>query len=97
MPFGSLFIDRQSSRILISSSRMFLNFNTHLLMPCPEQKKSEKNQEVANLHGYLKKNSLSPVKNSIFGNATKITFLHKVLSRVAKLSVATTVCHFKNV
>jgi hypothetical protein len=66
MPFGSLFIDRQSSRILISSSRMFLNFNTHLLMPCPEQKKSEKNQEVANLHGYLKKKFVVPRQKFYF-------------------------------
>ena len=37
----------------------------------------------------LKKILLSPVKNWIFGNAAKIGFLHKPLSRVPKLWVGT--------
>jgi hypothetical protein len=37
----------------------------------------------------LKKNSKSSVKDPIFGNAAKIGFLHKLLSRVSKLLVST--------
>jgi hypothetical protein len=68
-----------------------MNFSSVLLSVygCPafNSKNLKKIQEVANLHGYFKKNPFTPSKIRIFGNAAKIAFLHKDLTRVSKLLV----------
>jgi hypothetical protein len=70
-----------------------MNFSSVLLSSygCPalNSKNLKKIQEVANLHGYFKKFPFTPSKIPIFGNATKIAFLHKVISRVPNLLVPT--------
>ncbi len=56
-------------------------------------KNLKKNQEIANHYGYLKKKSIPSVENPILGNAAKISFLHKLLSRISKLLVGTLIIH----
>ncbi len=69
---------------------VFPNFYFNLQMPSPQTKKSEKNSGSSQPLWLLpKKISILSVKNLIFGNAAKIGFLHKLLSRVSKLLVGT--------
>jgi hypothetical protein len=78
--------------IFHASTACFQTFISICRCPPPRYKNLKKIQEVTNHYGYFKKNSILSVKNLIFGNAAKIGFLHKLLSRVSKLLVGT-VCN----